>query len=57
MPFIDLRTIYDSVENTNLQHLRIDGGVALRIAWNVATIASFDYETSGDAQRRSHAER
>jgi outer membrane protein assembly factor BamA len=49
VPFVDVGTIYDSVGNTNAQHLRIDGGLALRIAWNVATIASLEYATSGDA--------
>ncbi len=49
VPFMDLGSVFNSVGNTSVEHLRIDGGVALRIAWNLATIASFEYATSGDA--------
>lgn len=49
VPFVDVGTVYESVGDTNAQHLRFDGGLAVRIAWNVATIVSLEYATSGDA--------
>jgi hypothetical protein len=50
VPFVDVGTIFDSVGKTSAQHLRIDGGLGLRIARNVAAVASLDFARSGDAQ-------
>jgi len=47
-PFVDTGRVFDSVGATTLKDWKVDGGVGLRLAWNLSTIVSFDYGRSGE---------
>jgi hypothetical protein len=49
VPFYDFGAVWDSgasMWNQNVKNLRSNGGLGLRIAWNVNTILRFDYAIS-----------
>jgi len=46
VPFIDVGRTFDSVEETVLEDFKYSYGLALRIAWNQATIIMIDYGMS-----------
>ena len=49
VPFFDFGAVWDSgasMWNQNVKNLRSNGGLGLRIAWNVNTILRFDYAIS-----------
>lgn len=43
VPFADVGRVFDKVDRFSLDHWKATGGVALRVAWNLATIISFEY--------------
>jgi len=47
-PFVDAGRVFDSVSQTTLQDWKVDGGIGLRLAWNLSTIVSFDYARSSE---------
>jgi len=48
VPFVDTGRVFDSIRDTTLQDWKFDGGIGLRLAWNLSTIVSFDYARSGE---------
>jgi hypothetical protein len=48
VPFVDTGRVFNSVGDTTLEGWKFDGGVGFRLAWNVATIVSFDYGVSSE---------
>ncbi len=48
VPFVDTGRVFDSVGDTTLKDWKFDGGIGLRLAWNLSTIISFDYARSGE---------
>lgn len=48
VPFIDTGRVFNSVGDTTLKDWKFDGGLGLRLAWNLSTIVSFDYARSGE---------
>ena len=49
VPFVDTGRVFDSVGDSTLKDWKIDGGVGLRLAWNLSTVVSFDFAKSGEA--------
>ena len=43
VPFVDAGRVFDKVGQFSLNDWKVTGGVGLRIAWNLATIISFEY--------------
>jgi hypothetical protein len=48
VPFLDTGRVYDSVSRTTLEDYEFGGGLGFRLAWNLATIVSFDSSYSSD---------
>ncbi len=48
VPFFDAGSVFDSVGDTTLRDWKPDGGLGLRLSWNLSTIISFDYARSGE---------
>jgi len=48
VPFFDSGRVFDTVSETTLKDWKFDGGIGLRLAWNVATIISFDFGASSE---------
>ncbi len=46
VPFVDVGRIFDRRDRFSLNEWKVTGGVGLRIAWNLATIVSFEYGVS-----------
>jgi outer membrane protein assembly factor BamA len=46
VPFIDLGSVYDRVADLSLAGWQRDQGLALRVAWNLATIITVEYALS-----------
>jgi hypothetical protein len=51
VPFVDSGRVFDSVGESTLDDWKIDGGVGLRLAWNLSTIVSFDYARSSEGDQ------
>jgi hemolysin activation/secretion protein len=49
VPFVDTGSVFDSLGDTSFKNWKIDGGIGLRLAWNLATIISFDYARSRES--------
>jgi outer membrane protein assembly factor BamA len=43
VPFLDLGRVFDKVDRFRLNDWKVTGGVGVRVAWNLATIVSFEY--------------
>jgi len=43
VPFVDIGRVFDDVDRFSLNDWKVTGGVGLRIAWNLATVISFEY--------------
>ena len=43
VPFVDAGRVFDKVGQFSLNDWKATGGLGLRIAWNLATIISFEY--------------
>ncbi len=41
--FVDVGRVFDKLDRFSLDHWKVTGGVGLRVAWNLATIISFEY--------------
>jgi len=50
VPFMDVGRVFDDVGETTLAGWRRDQGAGLRVAWNEATIVTFDYGFSDEDQ-------
>ena len=48
VPFVDSGRVFDSVAQTTLSGWKFDGGLGLRLAWNLATLVSFEYGRSSE---------
>jgi hypothetical protein len=48
VPFVDTGRVFDSVGDTTLQDWKFDGGLGIRLAWNLSTVVSFDFARSGE---------
>jgi hypothetical protein len=48
VPFVDTGRVFDSVGGTTFKDWKVDGGVGLRLAWNLSTLVSFDFAKSGE---------
>jgi hypothetical protein len=48
VPFVDTGRVFDSVGDTTLKDWKFDGGIGLRLAWNLSTVVSFDYARSSE---------
>lgn len=48
VPFVDSGRVFDEVHNTTFHDWKIAGGAGFRLAWDVATIISFDYGVSSE---------
>jgi hypothetical protein len=48
VPFVDMGRVFDSVRRTSLARWERSQGLALRVAWNLATIISIDYGVSNE---------
>jgi outer membrane protein assembly factor BamA len=48
VPFVDTGRVFDSVSDTTLEDWKFGGGLGFRLAWNVATIVSFDFGVSSE---------
>jgi outer membrane translocation and assembly module TamA len=42
-PFVDAGRVFDTVRRFSVKDWKITGGMSVRLAWNLATIISFDY--------------
>ncbi len=49
VPFMDVGRVFDSVGDTTLEDWKISGGAGFRLAWNLATVVSFDYGMSSES--------
>ena len=47
-PFLDLGRAFDKVADTSFQNWHVDGGIGLMLAWNIATVISFDQAWSSE---------
>ena len=47
-PFVDLGRSFEDVGSTTLKHWKFSGGAGLRLAWNLATVLSFDLGASSE---------
>jgi hypothetical protein len=45
-PFVDIGRAFDKPSSTTCEDWKIDGGIGLRLAWNLSTLVSFDYGVS-----------
>ena len=43
VPFVDAGRVFDKAGQFSLNDRKVSGGLGLRIAWNLATIISFEY--------------
>jgi outer membrane translocation and assembly module TamA len=43
VPFVDAGRVFDKVGRLSVNDWKITGGLSVRLAWNLATIISFDY--------------
>jgi hemolysin activation/secretion protein len=43
VPFVDVGRVFDQSGQFSLNDWKVTGGLGLRIAWNLATIISFEY--------------
>jgi len=43
VPFVDAGRVFDKVGRFSVNDWKITGGLSVRLAWNLATIISFDY--------------
>ncbi len=50
VPFLDYGRVFDSNSAVTMKDWKLGGGVGLHLAWNLATIISFDYAWSGEDQ-------
>ena len=48
VPFVDTGRVFDSLRDTTFTGWKIDGGVGFRLAWELATVVSFDYGRSSE---------
>ena len=48
VPFVDTGRVFDSVSATTLQDWKFDGGLGIRLAWNLSTVVSFDWGISSE---------
>jgi len=48
VPFVDTGRVFDSVSETTFKDWKFGGGFGFRLAWNVATIVSFDFGVSNE---------
>jgi len=48
VPFVDAGRVFDKIDRFSLKDWKVAGGVGLRVAWNLATIVSFEYGISGE---------
>jgi outer membrane protein assembly factor BamA len=48
VPFVDAGRVFDSPGDTTLHDWKVDGGAGFRLAWNLATVVSFDYGRSSE---------
>ena len=46
VPFVDSGRVFNGVRQSTFNGWKFDGGIGFRLAWNVATIVSFDYGIS-----------
>ena len=46
VPFVDSGRVFNGVRQSTFNGWKFDGGIGFRLAWNVATIVSFDYGQS-----------
>ena len=49
-PFVDTGRAFDDPSMTSFEDWKIDGGIGLRLAWNLSTLVSFDYGVSGEGE-------
>jgi outer membrane translocation and assembly module TamA len=43
VPFVDVGRVFDKVGGFSVSDWKVTGGLSFRLAWNLATIVSFDY--------------
>jgi outer membrane protein assembly factor BamA len=48
VPFVDVGRVFDKVDRFSLKDWKVAGGLGLRVAWNLATIVSFEYGMSSE---------
>jgi hypothetical protein len=48
VPFVDVGRVFDKVGRFSVNDWKIAGGLSVRLAWNLATIISFDYSFGGE---------
>jgi hypothetical protein len=48
VPFLDTGRVFDAARDTTLRDWKVDGGIGFRLAWNIATVVSFDYGASSE---------
>jgi len=48
VPFVDAGRVFDSAGETTLHDLKFDGGLGIRLGWNLSTVVSFDYGRSSE---------
>jgi outer membrane translocation and assembly module TamA len=48
VPFVDTGRVFDSVGDTTFEDWKFDGGIGLRLAWNLSTVVGFDYARSDE---------
>ena len=49
VPFVDAGRVFGSVADTTLNGWKVSGGAGFRLAWNLATVVSFDYGVSSES--------
>ena len=49
VPFVDVGRVFDKVDQLSLKDWKVAGGVGIRIAWNLATIISFECGFSSES--------
>jgi hemolysin activation/secretion protein len=48
VPFVDVGRVFDKVGQFNPKDWKVAGGIGVRVAWNLATIVSFEYGVSSE---------
>jgi outer membrane protein assembly factor BamA len=48
VPFVDIGRVFDKVGQFSLKNWKVAGGLGVRVAWNLATIVSFEYGISSE---------
>jgi outer membrane protein assembly factor BamA len=48
VPFVDVGRVFDKVGHFTLKDWKVAGGLGVRVAWNLATIVSFEYGVSSE---------